>query len=196
RSIPSTPSTPMSVARRSAANAPIPHTRGGYVETIALRNVLSLRDPTAREPARRHGRCLFVTHPGRPDARGPASVTSPHLSASRPIELDLLRGSGLLICAPFLERLLSSLLLIPLRFLRALQAPPPSLWSSRNVGRTSPVRPTVEDHPYEKSVSPACRTLFASVPHLARMSALTRLGPRPASRHAELGQALYSLRRD
>ena len=37
RSAPSTASTPCSVARRSAANVPIPQARGGYVETIAVR---------------------------------------------------------------------------------------------------------------------------------------------------------------
>ena len=45
----STPATPSSVPRRSAANVPIPHARGGYVETIAVRTaVTSAPRPGAR----------------------------------------------------------------------------------------------------------------------------------------------------
>src|SRR5579859_8195655 len=49
----SMPSTPASVARKSAAKVPIPHARGGYVETIAVRSVL-----IAQRRARGHERRL------------------------------------------------------------------------------------------------------------------------------------------
>ena len=50
----STPSTPSSVERRSAANVPIPHARGGYVETIAVRTPLRMRRRLRRNTHRLH----------------------------------------------------------------------------------------------------------------------------------------------